>query len=68
MWEEEARSVSGEYLKMAAGTLAAHAEFSGEVRKLYTRAAWHTDSQALYYELRPGKLVRIAAGPLKLAR
>ena len=32
MWEEEGRSVSGEYLKMAAGTLSAHAEFSGEVR------------------------------------
>jgi primase-polymerase (primpol)-like protein len=41
MWEEEGRSVSGEYLKMAAGTLSAHAEFSGEVRELHTRAAWH---------------------------
>jgi hypothetical protein len=27
MWEGERRSVSGEYLKMAAGTLSAHAEF-----------------------------------------
>src|SRR5829696_5541347 len=59
MWEEEERSVSGEYLKMAAGTLSAHAEFSGESRELYTRAAWHEG--ILYYELRPGKVVR--AGP-----
>src|SRR5919107_3662041 len=57
MWEEEGRSVSGEYLKMAAGTLSAHAEFSGELRELYTRAAWHQDT--LYYELRPGKVVRV---------
>jgi primase-polymerase (primpol)-like protein len=34
MWEGEGRSVSGEYLKMAAGTLSAHAEFSGESREL----------------------------------
>src|SRR5215218_9983523 len=60
MWEEEGRSVSGEYLKMAAGTLAAHAEFSGEVRELYTRAAWHEG--VLYYELRPGKVVRVGSG------
>jgi hypothetical protein len=60
MWEEEGRSVSGEYLKMAAGTLSAHAEFSGEVRKLYTRAAWHEG--VLYYELRPGKVVRVGPG------
>jgi hypothetical protein len=60
MWEEEGRSVSGEYLKMAAGTLSAHAEFSGESRKLYTRAAWHEG--ALYYELRPGKVVRVGPG------
>jgi hypothetical protein len=57
MWEEEGRSVSGEYLKMAAGTLSAHAEFSGESRELYTRAAWHEG--ILYYELRPGKVVRV---------
>jgi Bifunctional DNA primase/polymerase, N-terminal len=57
MWEEEGRSVSGEYLKMAAGTLSAHAEFSGEVRELYTRAAWLKG--VLYYELRPGKVVRV---------
>ncbi len=60
MWEEEVRSVSGEYLKMAAGTLSAHAEFSGEVRELYTRAAWHEG--VLYYELRPGKVVRVGPG------
>ena len=60
MWEEEGRSVSGEYLKMAAGTLSAHAEFSGESRQLYTRAAWHEG--ALYYELRPGKVVRVGPG------
>src|SRR5215204_1299339 len=60
MWEEEGRSVSGEYLKMAAGTLSAHAEFSGESRELYTRAAWHEG--ILYYELRPGKVVRVGPG------
>jgi len=60
MWEEEGRSVSGEYLKMAAGTLSAHAEFSGEIRELYTRAAWHEG--ILYYELREGKVVRIGPG------
>ena len=60
MWGEEGRSVSGEYLKMAAGTLSAHAEFSGESRELYTRAAWHEG--ALYYELRPGKVVRASPG------
>jgi putative DNA primase/helicase len=60
MWEEEGRSVSGEYLKMAAGTLSAHAEFSGEVRELYTRAAWHEG--VLYYELRPGKVMRVSPG------
>jgi hypothetical protein len=49
--------VSGEYLKMAAGMLSAHAEFSGESRELYTRAAWHEG--ILYYELRPGKVVRV---------
>jgi hypothetical protein len=60
MWEEEGRSVSGEYLKMAAGTLSAHAEFSGDSRELYTRAAWHEG--ILYYELRPGKAVRVGPG------
>jgi hypothetical protein len=57
MWQQEGRSVSSEYLKMAAGTLSAHAEFSGEHRELYTRAAWHEG--VLYYELRPGKVVRV---------
>ncbi len=60
MWEEEQRAVNGEYLKTAAGTLAAKAEFSGEVRELHTRAAWHDG--ALYYELRPGKVARVGAG------
>jgi hypothetical protein len=60
MWEEEGRSVSGEYLKMAAGTLSAHGEFSGETKELYTRAAWH--GGVLYYELRPGKVVRVGPG------
>ena len=60
MWEEEQRAVNGEYLKTAAGTLAAQAEFSGEARELHTRAAWHDG--ALYYELRPGKVVRVGAG------
>lgn len=60
MWEREGRAVNGEYLKTAAGTLAAHAEFSGEVRELHTRAAWHEG--VLYYELRPGKVVRVGPG------
>src|SRR5215218_8835859 len=65
MWQEEGRFVSGEYLKMAAGTLSAHAEFSGESRELYTRAAWHEG--ILYYELRPGKVVRVGPGGWTLA-
>jgi len=60
MWEEEGRSVSGEYLKMVAGTLSAHAEFSGISRELYTRATWN--ESILYYELRPGKVVRVGPG------
>src|SRR5215217_1172560 len=60
MWEEEGRSVSGEYLKMAAGTLSAHAEFSGVSKELYTRAAWHEG--VLYYELRPEKVVQVGPG------
>jgi hypothetical protein len=59
MWEEEARAVNGEYLKTAAGTLAAQAEFSGDVRELHTRAAWHEGT--LYYELRPGRVVEVDA-------
>ena len=60
MWEHEQRAVNGEYLKTAAGTLAAQAEFSGEVKELHTRAAWHEG--ALYYELRLGKVVRVGPG------
>jgi hypothetical protein len=60
MWEHEERAVNGEYLKTAAGTLAAHPEFSGDVRELHTRAAWTGD--ALCYELRPGRVVRVGAG------
>ena len=59
MWEQEERAVNGEYLKTAAGTLAAHAEFSGEVRELHTRARWYED--ALYYELGPGRVLRVDA-------
>jgi hypothetical protein len=59
MWEREERAVNGEYLKTTAGTLAAHAEFSGNVRELHTRAAWHEDT--LYYELRPGRVVEVDA-------
>jgi hypothetical protein len=59
MWEREERAVNGEYLKTAAGTLAAHAEFSGDVRELHTRAAWNEG--ALYYELRPGRVVKVDA-------
>jgi hypothetical protein len=60
MWEREARAVNGEYLKTAAGTLAARAEFSGDVRELHTRAAWYDGN--LYYELRPGRVVKVGAG------
>ena len=56
-WLREKRAVNGEYLKTATGTLAAHAEFSGEVRELHTRAAWHEGT--LYYELRPGRVVEV---------
>ena len=60
MWEREQRAVNGEYLRTAAGTLAAQAEFAGEAKELHTRAAWHEG--ALYYELRPGKVVRVGEG------
>jgi hypothetical protein len=60
MWEREERAVNGEYLKTAAGTLAAQAEFSGDVRGLHTHAAWTGD--ALYYKLRPGCVVTVVAG------
>jgi hypothetical protein len=61
MWEREERAVNGEYLKTAAGTLAAQAEFSGDVRELHTRAAWHSESGTLYYELRPRRAVAVDA-------
>jgi hypothetical protein len=61
MWEREERAVNGEYLKTAAGTLAAHAEFSGDARELHTRAAWHSEAEALYYQLRPGRVVKVDA-------
>ncbi len=54
---QEKKAVNGEYLKTAAGTLAAHAEFFGEVRELHTRAAWHEG--VLYYELRPGRVISL---------
>jgi hypothetical protein len=60
MWEREERAVNGEYLKTAAGTLAARAEFSSDLRELHTRAAWHKG--ALYYQLRPGRVVKVSAG------
>jgi hypothetical protein len=59
MWEQEERAVNGEYLKTAAGTLAARAEFSGDVRELHTRAAWHEG--VLYYELGSGRVVKVDA-------
>jgi phage terminase small subunit len=62
MWNEESKAVNGEYLKTAAGTLSAHAEFSAGIRELHTRAAWLADEGALYYELRPGKVVRVDSG------
>lgn len=64
MWEQEEKSVAGEALKTAAGTLAAHAEFSGEVRELHTRAAFHDG--ALYYELSPGRVVKASTGGWEL--
>jgi len=60
MWEEEGRSVSGEYLKIAAGTLSAHAEFSGKSRELYTRAAWHEGAIALKPSLKLSRRPRLA--------
>src|SRR5215216_7143347 len=40
LWEAEGRSVSGEALKTAAGTLAAFAAASGKVYELHTRSAY----------------------------
>jgi hypothetical protein len=57
MWEREGRACRHEALSTAAGTLAAQAEFSGDVRELHTRAAWHEGK--LYYELFPGTFVEV---------
>ena len=59
MWDREGKVISGDALKTAAGTLAAFAENEGLVRELHTRAAWHEG--ALYYELRPGRVVGVDA-------
>jgi hypothetical protein len=59
VWKREERSVTGEALRTAAGTLAAHAEFSGKVRELHTRAAWHEGT--LYYELAPRRVIEVDA-------
>jgi hypothetical protein len=58
MWEMEGIAIGGEALKTAAGTLAAFAAKSGKVRELHTRSAFHDG--AVYYQLRPGRVVRIA--------
>ena len=60
MWEREGKTISGDTLKTAAGTLAAFAENGSIVKELHTRAAWHEG--ALYYELHPGRVVRVDAG------
>jgi hypothetical protein len=59
MWDREGKAISGDALKTTAGTLAAFAENEGVARELHTRAAWHED--ALYYELNPGRVVRVDA-------
>jgi hypothetical protein len=48
-----------DYLKTATGALAAHAEFSGEIRELHARAAWQDG--VLSYELGSGRVVRVDA-------
>jgi hypothetical protein len=60
MWDREGKTISGDALRTAAGTLAAFADNEGTVRELHTRAAWHEG--ALYYELHPGRVVRVDAG------
>jgi putative DNA primase/helicase len=57
IWKHEGRSVNGEALKTAAGTLAAFADASGDVRELYTRAAY--SGGALYYQLGKGRVVQV---------
>ena len=66
MWENEERAVSGEYLKTAAGTLAARAEFSGDVLELHTRAAWRDG--ILYYELGQDRVVKVGERGWELER
>jgi hypothetical protein len=57
LWNEEGRTVSGDVLATAMGTLAAHAEHSGKTRELFVRSAWREGT--LYVELRPGQVVRV---------
>jgi hypothetical protein len=58
-YEREGCSVAGETLQTVAGTLEARALAEGATRALFVRSAWQRD--ALYVELRPGRVVRIAA-------
>ncbi len=64
MWEAEEIAVSGEALKTAVGTLATFAVKRGEVRELHTRSAFH--ERAIYYQLGPGRVVRIDRDGWKL--
>ncbi len=64
-FEREQTSCGSGALATAADTLAARAESSGEVRELHTRAAFHEG--ALFYELRPGRVVRIDSRGWSLA-
>ena len=59
MWKAEHRSVTGESLKTAAGTLAAFASRSGDVRTLYTRSAFYEGR--VYYWLGAGRIAEIGA-------
>jgi hypothetical protein len=58
MLAREGIAPTGEALKTAVGMLAALAEDSGDVSELHTRSAFHEG--AVYYYLRPGRVVRIA--------
>lgn len=64
MWEHEKRTAGGEALSQAAGTLAALAEASGEVRELHVRSAWHNDT--LYVELDAERVLRVDANGWQL--
>jgi len=57
MWKHERRSVNGEALKTAAGTLAAFASATGGVKHLHTRAAYHDGR--VYYELGKGRVLEV---------